>query len=112
MTKSELERIKRQARCEGVREGRRRSQKLINQLSGAMAEVSGLLGEIDFEWPRTGVTISFATADRIIAALKPSATQKARTRLAGELRRMVMDSTCELGMDLARVENEMRELIG
>jgi hypothetical protein len=109
LRKAEFERIKKQQFCKGVRAGERRTKRLVKKVSRVNRELLGLVNLIDLQYPVTGVTISFAMADRIIKGLK---SPKACKRLAGELQNIVKNCNCELGALLAQWENELRELIG
>jgi hypothetical protein len=108
LKKAEFERIKRQEYCRGVREGKRRTQRLTKQVSRVNHELLKLVNVIDVKYPVAGVTITFAMADRIISGLK---SPGACWRLAGELQNIVKDCNCELGAALAKWENEMTEML-
>jgi len=97
LTKQELQQIKRQTRCEGIRHGRRRSQKLINQLNTALIETSELINLIDFSYPRTGVTIGFDMAEQVISALRGKQSRRTCSKLARQLRELYDDAYCEIG---------------
>lgn len=110
-TKAELERIKRKARCEGIRKGRRRSQKLVNQLNAALIENSEALSTIDWQYPRTGVTLCFDMAEQMISALRGKESRRICSKLARQLRELYDDAYCEIGEPMQECKDELLQVL-